>query len=313
MTNSLAMFEVYLHYLLLTHVFAIDFCLGRQMKMEAKLKVIIDDNAEKLVLPLGIPDTMDELQTAIKNTYGITEDFSLQFLDSDFRDFFTLHRTSQIKDKDTIKIVYCAPVVINLFPLDESACSVSSQSTDLDSASFLGSLVEDSPSTSDSQDTIPTFIPQNSNERCLPWPRQFPIPELAYEVEVCLQRGMEEYNKNGARLNSTKIRSHILEKLAEAIFKYTAYPTGAHFADVAEALIQKYPCLKEAGSYSGFYGWQQSIKNKMSNYRTKLRHFDIPEVTCNSFKHKLEGDKKSAKNVKKNKKGRGKLPPTIPP
>lgn len=37
----------------------------------------------------------------------------------------------------------------------------------------------------------------------------------------------------------------------------------------------------------------------MANYRTKLRVYGMPDVTCNSLKHKCPDDRKSAKNVKK--------------
>jgi hypothetical protein len=53
---------------------------------------------------------------------------------------------------------------------------------------------------------------------------------------------------------SSKTNSDILEKFAEEIFKFKAYPTDADFSDVAEALIQKHPCLSEPGSYNGCYG-----------------------------------------------------------
>ncbi|KAI9536427.1 hypothetical protein NQZ68_033686 [Dissostichus eleginoides] len=39
--------------------------------------------------------------------------------------------------------------------------------------------------------------------------------------------------------------------------------------------------LKEPGSFSGYYGWQQSIKYKMANYRTKLRGYGVPEAPSN--------------------------------
>lgn len=74
---------------------------------------------------------------------------------------------------------------------------------------------------------------------------------------------------------------------------------SAQISDVAEALVKKYPCLKEPGSFSGYYGWQQSIKYKMANYRTKLRGYGVPEVMCNALKRKSPADQKSAKSIKK--------------
>ena len=42
--------------------------------------------------------------------------------------------------------------------------------------------------------------------------------------------------------------------------KYKVNPSSAEFDDVAQALITKYPCLKEQGSVSGYYGWKMSLK-----------------------------------------------------
>ncbi|KAF3847393.1 hypothetical protein F7725_020421, partial [Dissostichus mawsoni] len=72
--------------------------------MEAKLRVLIDDRIEKLVLPAGIPPTVEELTNVVKETYAVIDEFSLQYLDSDFEDYFTLNQTDQIKHKDTVKI-----------------------------------------------------------------------------------------------------------------------------------------------------------------------------------------------------------------
>lgn len=66
------------------------------------------------------------------------------------------------------------------------------------------------------------------------------------------------------------MKHEILEKLAEAIYTFKAYPCDEEFNDVATALIQKHPCLIEPGSVTGCNGWKNSIKFKMGNYRTKL-------------------------------------------
>lgn len=71
-----------------------------------------------------------------------------------------------------------------------------------------------------------------------------------------IERANEEYKKNGTLLTASKVKADILEKLAETIYMYTAYPSSAQICDVAEALVTKYPCPKEPGSFSGHYGWQ---------------------------------------------------------
>ncbi|KAL7846002.1 hypothetical protein AOLI_G00241940 [Acnodon oligacanthus] len=93
-----------------------------------------------------------------------------------------------------------------------------------------------------------------------------------------LERANEDYKKNGTLLTTSKVKADILEKLAETVYLYTAYPSSAQISDVAEALVEKYPCLREPGSFSGYYDWEQSIKYKMANYRTKFRGFGVPEL-----------------------------------
>ncbi|KAL7877233.1 hypothetical protein SRHO_G00038760 [Serrasalmus rhombeus] len=150
-------------------------------EMEAKLRVIIEDRIEKLVLLSGIPHTVEELQAVVKETFGISYDFSLQYLDSEFEDYFTLNKCDQIKHKDTIK----------------------------------------------------------------------------------------------SRLR--QMQSHL-----------------------------------ETGTFSGYYGLQQSIKYKMVNYHTKLQGFGVPEVICNAVKHKRFADQKSAKNIKKPRKAEVNYLPPYP-
>lgn len=135
--------------------------------MEEKLRVIIGDRTEKLVLPSGIPPTVEELQTTVKENFGLYEEFSFQYLDSEFGDYFTVHKTDQIKHKDTLKVVYVAPIILNLQQIDaESSLS----------------NAESSAGTSSSRSTI--ILPRSTTERCQPWPNQFPIPQFAYETDL---------------------------------------------------------------------------------------------------------------------------------
>lgn len=280
------------------------------------MRVIIGDRIEKLVLQSGIPPTVEELQTIVKEKFGISEEFSLQYLDSEFEDYFTLHKTDQIKHKDTVKVVYAAPIILNLQQVEGSLdISFGQQSTDCDSVSYAessASNTESSAGTSSSTDTIILPRQRSTTERCQQWPKQFPIPQFAYETEMCLERADEDHRKNGTLLTASKVKADILEKLAETIYMYTAYPSSAQICDVAEALVNKYPCLKEPGSFSGYYGWQQRLKYKMANYRTKLRGYGVPEVMCNAFKRKSPGDQKSAKNVKKPRKAEVNYLPPYP-
>lgn len=115
-------------------------------------------------------------------------------------------------------------------------------------------------------------------------------------------------------LNDPRLTSSILEKLAEVVFLYTAYHTGIQILTVVEALIKKYPCLKEPGSFNGLYGWQQRIKYKMGNYRAKLRGRQLvcPKLEVNSLKRTRLNEKVSSKGIKRPKKAEVNYLPPLP-
>ncbi|XP_030599293.1 uncharacterized protein LOC115789875 isoform X2 [Archocentrus centrarchus] len=263
------------------------------------LRVIFGHRIEKLTLLSGIPDTVEELNLAVKQTLDINDDFSLQYLDPDFDDFFTLHSTAQIKHKATIKVVTIEPVILNLYPVPHNeSCNASVTSEQSFTPASTSSTAQDSPDSCDSCASTIILSPNRSPQR-KPWPAEFIIPHFSVETEVVLERANEVYKKDGTLLTYPNIKSDILEKLAQSIYTYTAYPSSLQVLSVAEALIKAHPCLKDPGSSSGLSGWQTSIKYKMANYRTKLRGYGMPDVTCNSLKHKCPDDRKSAKNVKK--------------
>lgn len=70
-------------------------------------------------------------------------------------------------------------------------------------------------------------------------------------------------------------------------------------------------CHKEPVSLSGYYGWQESNKYKMANYRTELRGYVVPEVMCNTLKRE-SCTPETCKECKKVSKGRSKLPLSLP-
>ncbi|XP_071393706.1 uncharacterized protein [Centroberyx affinis] len=86
------------------------------------------------------------------------------------------------------------------------------------------------------------------------------------------------------------------------MMKYTKYPRDYQCEEVAAALTRAHPCLGQLGSKTGFWGWKQSLKYKMQNYRTKLGRLGHPEIRVNSLKHKREGQGKAAANIKKPRK-----------
>ncbi|XP_073701942.1 uncharacterized protein [Garra rufa] len=222
-------------------------------------------------------------------------------MDVDFNEFMNLSSIHDIKDKTTIKVIYLAH---DTNPSPDHPVEQSLSASETFSASSECSVLSYSllPSGGDSDDTvtIPTSDAEVQSVLAQIWPQKFPIPRFQYDVEVQLQRGNEIFVETGTSLKiSPGLKSGILEKLAENIFQYTAYPRDSQIDDVAKSLVEKFPCLKEKGSVKGYSRWIFSLKHKMANYRTKMRNIGCPEVTVNSMKNKSRNEYFPAKNVKK--------------
>lgn len=283
------------------------------MSYHARLRIILQDHdIRRLDLPHGIPGTVVELEGIVRETFGLEGNFALHFKDVNFGGkYFSLTSTCEIKDKDTIKVVEIADTAtctLNLTALDSSfdgtsLTSIQSSATSVSTA--VTSIHPHSSSSSSgrspgSQDTLILSSPEHGAQRSQQWPTDFPVPRFSYSTELVLVTGNETFTKDGTQLNFTAILPDILEKLAECIFQYVAYPTSAQLSNVAEALIHKHPCLKELGSYNGCYAWQQRLK--MGNFRSKLRSAGCPELEANSLAKKRTNEKAPAKNIKKPRK-----------
>lgn len=269
------------------------------------MKVIIDHHSEKLTLSSGIPDTVEQLHKTVKDTFQIHEEFTLHYFDEDFGDFFTIHSTNEVKHKGTIKVVTIPSIVLSLAtPETENVAdgvsdtsSLTSKTLSSQSSSSSADYQSDGTSSVSSQGTVLL-----SPERAF-WPSEIQIPSFSVATEAVLRNANEQFLKSGTVINNPQVRYEIMERLADYMYSYTAYPTGLQVGQVAEALVQKHPCLTEPGSRNGWIGWMYSLKYKMGNYRSKLRNLGFPEVTCNSLKNKRPGERKPAQNVKKARKG----------
>ncbi len=277
--------------------------------MSARLRVILQEEIRKLPLPSGIPQTVDELRHIVQETFAIEQDFSLQFQDQDFDgQFFTLLEMNEVKDKDTIKVVLTAPVItltfedsLNAKGLQESFDSSCTESSDdvrsSSSHPSSGTILLSSPET-----IIESSPESTSSLRSSSWPAQFKIPTFSFDTELILQAANEAYRKDGTLLSNPSVKPNILDKLADSIFVYTAYPSRAQREQVAEALVMKHPCLRDPVSSNGIYGWQNSLKYKVGNFRAKVKHLGLPELNVNCRKRKSAADGPPTKSVKKAKK-----------
>ncbi|XP_062414846.1 uncharacterized protein LOC119210675 [Pungitius pungitius] len=219
--------------------------------------------------------------------------------------FFTLTHIGDVEDHATLKVVPVKPVVLTLSTVEEIEADLPPPHESSDTISTHSSS-SDTIILSSSDESRISRRSQQSN--------RFEIPTFSFDVEQHLQAGNQAFLKDGALLNHPSLTSSILEKLAEVVFGYTAYPTGIQILTMVEALIEKFPCLREPGSFNGLYGWQQRMKWKMGNYRAKLRgrQLPCPELEVNSRKRPRSNENGSSKGIKKPKKAEVNYLPPLP-
>lgn len=260
--------------------------------------IISPQNIQKVRLD-PVPDSVDGLKLELKSRLQLKDPFDLQYEDEDFHDFCNLTCVADLpKDKVTLKVLFTP------FPDTLSESSV-------DTAILRESS---SPSTSPSIHSEPSAThSEPPAARSQPWPTTFPIPVFTYDVELRLRQGNEAFRKDGTLLSIPRdMKIEILEKLAETIYSYKAYPGNEEIDSVAAALIAKHPCLKEPSSTSGWYGWKISLKFKMGNYRQKLRDAGCQELKVNSEKRGLGETRGKRNKVKKPRRCETNFLPDLP-
>ncbi|CAL8236185.1 unnamed protein product [Arctogadus glacialis] len=267
-----------------------------------------EEDARKLSIESGIPRTVEDLALKINTFFEVTEKFRLQYKDKDMdNQFMNLLSTSELEDKGTLKVVYMLCETTRSAPLTEDACCT------IPGTPSKASSSSQEPSDSDSHSSNDTIVLSSPETRSCPWPRSFVVPRFSSCAEIMLQKGNDEFKAQGTVLCPTpKVRSDILEGLAEEIIKYTAYPRDEQLEEVAKALIQSHPCLLEKVTRTGYCGWKHYLKIKIMNFRTKLSRAGHPEVAINSLKNKRSGQQSPAANIKKPRKGDVNFCPNIP-
>lgn len=104
-----------------------------------------------------------------------------------------------------------------------------------------------------------TYMTSETSYRSKPWPSKFEIPAFSYDVDISLEARNLDYDKDGTLLNNPSVTSNILEKVAERIFSFTAYPSGVQVISVAVALEEQTHASKRQG-LSVAYNRGSSIK-----------------------------------------------------
>lgn len=91
-------------------------------------------------------------------------------------------------------------------------------------------------------------------------PGPFPVQTFAFDAELKLKDGNAEYEKNNTPLRRTRDLKHdILEKVASTMYGFKVYPSDKEIGIAPKALVAKHPCLKEAGSETGWNGWKTAL------------------------------------------------------
>ena len=227
------------------------------------------------------PESVDELKIMMKEKFRLDGDFSLAYQDPDFDGLLcSLVDIEELPQKAVLKVIRS----------ESDTSSVASDDTII----------------------LPHAMATARAER---WPDVFQVPTFSSDVEFLLDEGNATYERTGRTLKLSKGQKHdILESLANKMHSFTAYPEDKQLAVVAEALVTKHPCLKEPGSQAGWYGWKNSLKFKMGNYRSKLSRAGIFEVAVNSGKRSRNNPDRQAPhaNIKRPKRAEVNFLPNFP-
>jgi len=222
------------------------------------LHVILADDDIRRVQIESLPETVDELKATLKSKLDLEGDIVIQFQDPEFNnELCNLTEMSELpKERTRLKVILKVP--LNMPPSVSSLDSSCSETANGTSACSL------------------------SNPRSKHWPDPFNIPIFSYDIELKLRKGNETYEKDGSLLPvNAAMKRDILDKLGSAMYEHNAYPTSKQIEDVAKALIEKHPCLREPSSSQGWYCWKFSLTFKMGNLRQKYRIAGCPELTVN--------------------------------
>lgn len=146
------------------------------VKQPVKLCVILSpDDTRKLLLPDGIPNTMEQLMDQVRDVCGLNGSFRLQYQDKDFGDaLVNLTSIAKLEDFGTIKVI----------PIPDNS-----------SQDIVLTFCDDLYTQSDGTELLSTPFSSTST-RTQMWPREFPIPVFSYDTELQLEKRNTAYRSN---------------------------------------------------------------------------------------------------------------------
>ncbi|KAJ7983760.1 hypothetical protein DPEC_G00372960, partial [Dallia pectoralis] len=108
-------------------------------------------------------------------------------------------------------------------------------------------------------------------------PNVYVLPSFPKELQAKLD-AKEELQR------VPQYRHKIIRVLHETVAMYTMYPTHAEYVKVAQALIRKYPFLKDVTG-NGYHTWHMSLKRKFKTERAPLVQNDEVKLIKDKFAH----------------------------
>ncbi len=230
-------------------------------------------------------NNLEELISKLKERLNLQYDLMLHYEDPQFHyAFCNLTDITELPDSPTLKIVSLKNVSLTL----SSACALSSAS------SFNMEI-----------------LPRTEETSRDPWPSTSEVPDFSVDIEY--RQGNQIYMRDGMRMSVSQDMEHdILQKLAEEMYKFSAYLQDEHFTTIAEALTVKHPCLAEPGSTSGCYGWKNSLKFKMGHLCSRLHNCGMEDVLVNKRTQQNRDGKPPEKNLKESRRSETNFLPNIP-
>ncbi|KAI9534555.1 hypothetical protein NQZ68_012788 [Dissostichus eleginoides] len=158
------------------------------------LRVIVHDGDTRKITLNEKPQTLESLVEQLEGKLGLQYKFCLQYEDPDFNDaLVNLADSADLPEQPTIKILLLVPTP--------------------------------TPSTADT-DTMSISSPESrSTLTRSPWPDNFEIPYFPVDIKYRLRHGNLLYMRDKKYLQVPRDMKHeILEKLAETIYSFKAYP-----------------------------------------------------------------------------------------
>uniref|UniRef100_A0A672HPN0 Uncharacterized protein n=1 Tax=Salarias fasciatus TaxID=181472 RepID=A0A672HPN0_SALFA len=232
------------------------------------LSLLVSICTERLDLPER-PSSVEELRDILADKFKLAPDFSLTFDDPEFdNEPCNLSDIQYLPEgKAVLRVDW--KIVLTPVPIDSSFAGDTDISSDMAST--------------------PSSVASSQGRRSSRFPAIFTVPTFSYTLELKLKNGGAAYSESNALMSYTReMKSEILAKLAEVIYAYESYPVLEDLEKVAKALVEKHPCIGNAGPDKPWKVWTVSLKNKMNNYRATLSRAGCTEVRVNKRRRGAE-------------------------